>query len=997
MDLAEASKKFTELQAMQKEGRISESQFRAAVNQLQFSDRSGFWWALDPQTGGWLSWNGSAWVPAPPGQAASPSVSSVPATLPASATEDKKLMDIGTFRQISRNTSWHKRPQKWWDLFSILGGCVSAVIWFLYSGVRGNIEGFDFLTPLLMVGIPVFMVTYRAQLDDILTPLQLHRKKFPKLLLVGAGIAVPFLTAFLLYNVFFTRQYSLMHWNMLIGTFTAYAITREPVLAKGYQPAKTVSLKVPLFFILFFSVIVRIVMADDCLTDPLNARDCLRTGGYAEAIAGTASAAASTAINGPEIVRTLSQQQPPPSPPGTGEPGSEGTTPPLSPEEAAEEARRQADEARRLADWQRQNEEGWQQFVDKGREGMTQDAETGAWMSRSVAQDVAHERAETALQQDVGRRIEEMKDEILYGPHLFDPNRSDVMTRSIDQMLEQIRSGQEVSLEQYNRLRTAYGNDIMGHTIPPHQIPPSGDNWSEILTETAETSTREILTGKDADGNTSYYSMALRMILSGVTGGQSEWVYTPGSSVYDMQDYVNKGGNSVLEAWRRSAERAVIDEVTGRIVEGGMKIAGNVGGRILDNLADRYPGKADWVVKNLDDAYKFFTKERHLWGGADDAARAAAGSGDDIARAASRSGDDAGRAASGQADDAARRASDAADGTPRKTPEEIEKLKNEIRERIRKSRQQSQQGGKDLPSSFETVKTNVSPDEVLKRGGITPREQQIIRDLARDNDAIIKVRPRSERAGHLIESGRAKPKGPDLHVKTVKGDTPLADDVIQKLKDKGIKDYRTTKYNPEVEHLGYDPSTKDLVVCRKPNPLPSSKPPDMSAREWRELRQAHAQRSSEFINEQPNLEKLVGEGKGKITWDPDAGGVVYDAETGLPHTSDIDGWSVESRSNPGQPVSPQVEQRILSDPRGQTVFQHGPHAKFPVADAPTHVPAGSPPGTVSPFELDRRIDHGVIDSAASENKGLISFDGTSDTPDFVRYTGPKRFPHGLPD
>ena len=99
-------------------------------------------------------------------------------------------MDMQEFREISRTQPWHKRPQKWWDLFSILGGCVSAVIWFLYSGVRSNVEGFDLISPILMIGIPVFMVTYRTQLDDMLIPLQPHRKKFPKLLLVGAGIAV---------------------------------------------------------------------------------------------------------------------------------------------------------------------------------------------------------------------------------------------------------------------------------------------------------------------------------------------------------------------------------------------------------------------------------------------------------------------------------------------------------------------------------------------------------------------------------------------------------------------------------------------------------------------------------------------------------------------------------------------------------------------------------------------------------------------------------------
>jgi len=316
------------------------------------------------------------------------------------------------------------------------------------------------------------------------------------------------------------------------------------------------------------------------------------------------------------------------------------------------------------------------------------------------------------------------------------------------------------------------------------------------------------------------------------------------------------------------------------------------------------------------------------------------------------------------------------------------KLKDDIRQRIENLQNQRTQGGKDLPASFETVKSNVSPDEIVKRGGITPREQQVLKDLGRENDAIIKVRPRGERPGHLIETGQATPKGPDVHVKTVKGD------VVQEFEMGGTK-FKQTKYNPEVEHLGYDPNTKDLVVCRQPDPLPPQKPPDMSAREWRELRQAHADRMSEFINERPNLEKLVN--KGKIKWDPNGDAIVYDAKTNLPQTSDIDGWMIQSNKNPALPVPHEVEQRILSDPRAQSIFQHGPHAKNPVSGFPRDIPADSAPGTMSPFENARRADLRIIESAADKNKGLISFDGKSDTVDIVKYTGPKRNPYELPN
>jgi hypothetical protein len=60
-----------------------------------------------------------------------------------------------------------------------------------------------------------------------------------------------------------------------------------------------------LFSAMLVSMIVTPVVADDCLTDPLNAQDCLRTAGYAEAMAGLVAAILSILINGPIILQTL--------------------------------------------------------------------------------------------------------------------------------------------------------------------------------------------------------------------------------------------------------------------------------------------------------------------------------------------------------------------------------------------------------------------------------------------------------------------------------------------------------------------------------------------------------------------------------------------------------------------------------------------------------------------------------------------------------------------
>jgi hypothetical protein len=220
-------------------------------------------------------------------------------------------MTVDEFKKMSKDVPIVKRPQKWWDLLSILGGIASAILWLLYSGIR---EGFDFLTPLLMIAIPVFMIWFREDLDVVLLGVQPYRKDVNKVLLVGIGMAFPFLTAFILFNLGI-RNYPLIQWNMLIGTFGAYIITRNPVISMpgmgaqpgaGQRPVPATHGILLLLAAAIGSFLIIPVRADDCTRDILNAQDCLRTGGYAEGISGGFSTILSTSVNGPTVIQTLS-------------------------------------------------------------------------------------------------------------------------------------------------------------------------------------------------------------------------------------------------------------------------------------------------------------------------------------------------------------------------------------------------------------------------------------------------------------------------------------------------------------------------------------------------------------------------------------------------------------------------------------------------------------------------------------------------------------------
>ncbi|MDG6256953.1 MAG: hypothetical protein QCH35_05065 [Methanomicrobiaceae archaeon] len=363
MNFEEARKRFARLTAQRKSGQISEEQFTATVNELRVLDASGVWWQPDPATGGWISWNGTAWVRGTPPQGAPPAQGTRGSHAVASQprTDEGTFMDLKTFREISHNKPIKERPQRWFDLLSILAGVVTAVLWSLYMSVRASSEGFDFMTPLLLIGIPVVLALYRGRIDEMLLPLQPLRKRLPRLVLLGLGIAMPFLTAFILFNVFGVSNYALLHWNLIIGILLSYAVVREPVLASGGGNRPRMAGRVPLMLLLVCILCVTGAMADDCERDPLNAQDCLRTAGYAQMIAGVVSATSGLFVNVPAFIQAVN--------PSGGRAGSY-----------------------EVHDWRQRNETEFDTFVDKKREGYHYDENLDAWVQDSELENLQQQR-----------------------------------------------------------------------------------------------------------------------------------------------------------------------------------------------------------------------------------------------------------------------------------------------------------------------------------------------------------------------------------------------------------------------------------------------------------------------------------------------------------------------------------------------------------------------------------------------------------------------------
>ena len=309
MDIHEAEMERAELATRLRQGQITMDGYTAAIDALRFTDFGGRVWQPDPSGDGWIFWNGSAWQPgAPPGMSGPGMTTGEPPPRAKGFNEFKSsLMTVDEFKKMSKDVPLAKRPQRWWDLLSILGGIAGAILWFIYGSIRSSQEGFDLITPVLMIAIPIILVWFRADIDEMLQPLQPTRKKISRILLIGLGIATPFLTAWILYNIFSISQYPLMQANIIVGTLAAYVITRDPAPVSGKPGSgRAVAGAVMIICtIILCSLIMAPVLADDCTRDPLNAQDCLRTSGYAEVMAGIIAAILSILVNGPIIIQSI--------------------------------------------------------------------------------------------------------------------------------------------------------------------------------------------------------------------------------------------------------------------------------------------------------------------------------------------------------------------------------------------------------------------------------------------------------------------------------------------------------------------------------------------------------------------------------------------------------------------------------------------------------------------------------------------------------------------
>lgn len=192
--------------------RMDQASYSAALTCLKALDAEKRWWSCTPE-GTFVWYDGSRWIPG------------LPLTGPAQSPG-------GTLAAAPRQKGWRKIAST--PILAILPGALIGSIWFFYTLLQlvlGGLDGVDFLTPVILTGVPLLLWLLRKPFDSLLRPLQKFQASFPFALRLVIALAVPILTG-CGYSMVSTTGYSAMHFTALISTLFGYFLLHTPATRK---------------------------------------------------------------------------------------------------------------------------------------------------------------------------------------------------------------------------------------------------------------------------------------------------------------------------------------------------------------------------------------------------------------------------------------------------------------------------------------------------------------------------------------------------------------------------------------------------------------------------------------------------------------------------------------------------------------------------------------------------------------------------------------------
>ncbi|MFO1483759.1 MAG: RDD family protein [Verrucomicrobiaceae bacterium] len=212
------------------------------------------------------------------------------------------------------------------------------------------------------------------------------------------------------------------------------------------------------------------------------------------------------------------------------------------------------------------------ELADKGASISYTARERDIWRPDPVLEQMVQQhKQEAQTLQDIHKTAEAIRNLQDQGNLSYTEGQSEKMLEKLDKMSEDLLKGRPPSREDLEKIRHLIRTE-MGSESARQDARDS--NW---VRDGAASTSREIFTGTNSDGETSYKAMVLRGLLGAATGGQSEYGMEVAEKMYGVHDDI-MAGKSGMEAFTNAAGKVIFDEGVGRVMEKGLALTGKAAG-----------------------------------------------------------------------------------------------------------------------------------------------------------------------------------------------------------------------------------------------------------------------------------------------------------------------------------------------------------------------------------------------------------------------------------
>lgn len=251
----------------------------------------------------------------------------------------------------------------------------------------------------------------------------------------------------------------------------------------------------------------------------------------------------------------------------------------------------------RFEGWQQDLAKDWEQSSKEREKMSNRDTEFDREVKKSVEKD--REDAELLKKLHYMRKILNLQ-RTDAGRINRPPGEPGSMTDKINKLEDQLINGKSVDKELLKKVQRVYTKASNGEISGYHDLP--NINVGQEFVDGMK------LTGKEIFSGSSKKALVLRGLLGIATGGTAAVAIEMGREVasagFVIKDYVDKGGDSVVNGIILAAGNTLISEGAGQVTGRYLKYLSNQSSRAFHNFA-----------ANTKEGYKFFKKFDHLKSG----------------------------------------------------------------------------------------------------------------------------------------------------------------------------------------------------------------------------------------------------------------------------------------------------------------------------------------------------------------------------------------------